>query len=67
MIRAARALVTERLAREVQEHRLEVGLVHVDGADGDAGAGGLREQLGQHVAGVVDDQLDRRRRCTLAA
>src|SRR5437879_5467382 len=55
---AISASVAEGLARQVQEHGLEVGLDDVDPSEGGTGRARRREDAGEGLAGVADGEID---------
>ena len=52
------ALVAKRLARERQEHRLEIGLLHLHGGNGAAIAGDGLNDRPECTPGVIDQEVD---------
>ena len=53
------ASVAKGLPGQMEEDGLEVGLVHIDGTDGDAGIARGGQELGKDAPSVIDDQLHR--------
>src|SRR3970282_2326501 len=57
---AAPMSVAERFAGEMQEHRLEIGLEHLDGGHACAGGRNTGQTLGEGLRGVGGEHVDTR-------